>query len=224
VFVTLDVVKGKDRAVTGRQLSYRFIQRYPVNNRHSVRIFRAFDDLYWRFTVICRLLHLDAALAEMHQDLVDGQAVQPCRKGGFAAEAANFSKELNEDFLCEVFCLRDIAGHAQAQRVDPTIMSLVKLLKGDHVALSRFLRQGVIGFRLRLGFGCGHVFVLGQGLAKFLTSPRLEQPHSRDCQIEVDRGHTAARPGLALKRGVMRRFWRVVALPNPKVIENHQTA
>jgi hypothetical protein len=36
------------------------------------------------------------------------------------------------------------------------------LLESRHVALGRFLRQSVIGFLRRLGFGCGHVFVLGQ--------------------------------------------------------------
>jgi hypothetical protein len=36
------------------------------------------------------------------------------------------------------------------------------LLKGGHVALSSLLSQSEICFLLRLGFGCGHVFVLGQ--------------------------------------------------------------
>jgi hypothetical protein len=36
------------------------------------------------------------------------------------------------------------------------------LLEGCHIALSGFLSQRVIRFLLRLGFGCGHVFVLGQ--------------------------------------------------------------
>jgi len=183
VFVTLDVVKGKYRAVTGRQLCYRFVQSYAVDYRHSIRVFSAFNDLDRRFTVVCRLFHLDAALAKMHQDLVDGQSVQPRRKGGFPAKAANFSKELNEDFLCEVFCLRDIAGHAQAQGVNPTIMPLVKLLKGHHVALRSFLREGVIGFRLRLSFGCGHVFYLGKDSRDFSRLGALLKSHYRDCQL-----------------------------------------
>ena len=182
MFVTLDVVEGEDRAVTGRQLCYRFVQSYPVYDRHSVGVFGAFYDLDGRFTVVCRLFHLDAALAEMHQDLVNGQPMEPRREGGFATKAANFSKELNEDFLREVFCLRDIAGHAQAQRVDPAIMSLVKLLEGHHVALSSFLREGVIGVLLRLGVGCGHVFVIGQGFARFFTSLRSAQTTFPRCQ------------------------------------------
>ena len=163
MFVSLNIVKGKDRAVAGRQLTYSFIERYAIHYRHRIGIFRALDYLYRRFAIVRRLLHLDAAFAEVHQDLVDGQPVQPRGKGRLTTKASNFSKELNEDFLCEVFSLRDIAGHSQTQRINPAIMPLIKLLEGCHIALSGFLGQPVICLRLRLGFGCGHVFVLGQG-------------------------------------------------------------
>jgi hypothetical protein len=63
-------------------------------------------------------------------------------------------------------------------------MPLVKLLEGGHIALSRFLCQRVICFLVRLGFGCGHVFVLGLATkalnlkrwrAEIVTSPRLSK-------------------------------------------------
>jgi hypothetical protein len=161
VFVSLNIVKGKNRAVAGRQLSNRFIKGYAIHYRHRIGVFSTFDYLYRRFAVIGRLFHLDASFSKVHQDLIDGQPVQPGGKGRFPTEASNFSKELDEDFLCEVFCLRDVAGHPQTERVNPAIMPLVKLLKGSHIALSRLLCQRVIGFLRRLGFGCGHVFVLG---------------------------------------------------------------
>lgn len=85
--------------------------------------------------------------------------MQPGGKGRLTTKASNFSKELDEDFLSEVFRLRDIAGHSQTERIDPAIMPLVELLEGCHVALSRLLRQRVIRLLRRLGFGCGHVFV-----------------------------------------------------------------
>ena len=109
--------------------------------------------------------------------------VQPGGKGRLTTKASNFSKELNEDFLSEVFGLRDVAGHSQTERVNPAIMPLVKLLEGGHVALSSLLRQRVIRFLRRLGFGCGHVFVLGQAtknlhperlFATTITSPRFQ--------------------------------------------------
>ena len=159
VFVPFDVVKGKNRAVTGRQLGNGFIEGNPVNNRHRVGVFRAFDYLNRRFAVLSGLLHPHAAFAEVHQHLIDGQPVQPGSKSRLATKASNFSKELNEDLLCEIFSLRDIPGHSQAERINATIMALVKLLEGSHVALSGFLRQPVIGCSRCLGFGCGHVFV-----------------------------------------------------------------
>jgi hypothetical protein len=162
VFVSFNIVKGKDRAVAGRQLNNRFIQGYAIHDRHRIGVFRAFDYLYRSFAVVGRLFHLDAAFAEVHQDLVDGQPVQPGGKSGLTSKTSNFSKELDEDLLCKVFRLRDVTGHSQAQRVNPAIMTLVKLLEGSHITLSGFLSQRVICFLLRLGFGCGHVFVMGQ--------------------------------------------------------------
>jgi hypothetical protein len=104
-------------------------------------------------------------------------------------------------------------------------MPLVKLLEGRHVALSRLLSQRVIRFRLRLDFGCGHVFVLEQGPKKSFRT--LERPGlSRvaffkgaatfhlSIFLRILRGNL-----VALNAGVMRRFERVVALPDPKDIE-----
>ena len=161
MFVSLNIVQGEDRAVAGRQLANSLVKRYAIHDRHRIGVFRAFDYLYRRFAIVRGLLHLDAAFAKVHQDLVNRQSVQPGGKGRLTTKASNFSKELNEDFLSEIFGLRDIAGHSQAERVNPAIMPLVKLLEGSHVALGRLLRQSVIGFLRRLGFGCGHVFVLG---------------------------------------------------------------
>jgi len=225
VFVSFNIVKGKDRAVSGRQLSNRFIQGYAIHNRHRIRVFGALNYLYRRFAVIRGLLHLDAAFAKVHQDLIDGQPVQPGGKGRLPTKATNFSKELDEDFLCEVFCFRDVAGHSQTQRINPAIMSLVKLLEGHHVALSRLLSESVIRFLLRLGFGCGHVFVFGQA-RRFLLFAPTRHAFTR---VRVFKGAaivSSAFPvnlprgtAVALNAGVMRRFQRVVALSDPKDIE-----
>jgi len=199
VFVSLNIVKGKDRAVAGRQLTNSFVERYAIHYRHRIGVFRAFDYLYRRFAIVSRLLHLDATFAKVHQDLVDGQPVQPGGKGRLTTKASNFSKELNEDFLSEVLSLRDVAGHSQTERIDPAIMTLVKLLKGRHVALRSFLRQCVIRFLLRLDIGCGHVFVLGQAtkglplrlFATIITSPRISkerQPFPRHFPSGLLRG------------------------------------
>ena len=105
-------------------------------------------------------------------------------------------------------------------------MPLVKLLEGCHIALSRLLRQCVVRFLLRLGFGCGHVFVLGQAtkdsvfscsFATIITSPRLSK--ERQLISSAFPRRALARRLVALNAGVMRRFQRVVALPGPKDVE-----
>ena len=169
MFVTLNIVKGKNRAVAGRQLDYSFIERDAIHDRHRIRVLGPFDYLYRRFPIVRCLFHLHPALAEVHQDLIDGQPVQPGRKRRLTPKASYFSKELNEDLLRKVFGFRHVAGHSQAEGINPAIMPLIKLLEGAHVALSCSLRQRVIGFRLCLGFGCGHVFVFGANDESSLT-------------------------------------------------------
>src|SRR6185369_5334210 len=105
-----DVVKRENRPVTRRQLSNSLIERYPVNYGHGIGVFCTFYYLNRRFAVFSGLLHAHAAFAEVHEHLVHGQTVQPGSKGRFTTETTNFSKELNEDLLCEIFCLRDVAG------------------------------------------------------------------------------------------------------------------
>jgi len=61
----------------------------------------------------------------VHQHLIDREPVEPGRKSGLSAKAADFSKELYEDLLREVFSLRDVSRHAQTQRVHAAIMALV---------------------------------------------------------------------------------------------------
>jgi hypothetical protein len=107
------------------------------------------------------MLHPHAALAKVHQDLVDRQAVKPCSKGRFAAKASYFAKELYENLLSEVFGLRDVLRHSEAERINATVVTLVKLLEGLHVTGGGPLRQRVIRAWRCLGIGCGHVsFVL----------------------------------------------------------------
>src|SRR5678815_1600566 len=168
-----DIVKRENRPVTRRQLSNSLIERYPVNYGHGIGVFRTFYYLSRRLAVLSGLLHAHAAFAEVHEHLVYSQAVQPGSKGGFTTETTNFSKELNEDLLCEIFSLRDVAGHSQTERVDAAIMTLVKLFESCHVAIGGFLRQRIICSLRCLGFGCGHVLVHSGKLGRNLTTSGL---------------------------------------------------
>src|SRR5690242_1710729 len=125
MFVPFDVMKREHRAVTGWQLGNRLVQRDPVDHGHRVGVFRTFYDLDGRFAIFSRLLHTHSAFAEVHQHLIDCEPVEPGCKSGFSPKTADFSKELYEDLLCEVFSLRDVAGHTQAEGVDAAIMALV---------------------------------------------------------------------------------------------------
>src|ERR1051325_5254458 len=168
-----DVLKRKYRPITGRQLSDSLIERYAVNHGHGIGVFRPFHYLGRRFAVFSRLLHTHAAFAKMHEHLIDGEPVQPGSKGRFTPKTADFSKELNEDLLCEIFSLRDVAGHSQTERVDAAIMALVKLFESSHISLGGFLRQLII-CRLRcLGFGCGHVFTTRAKPGGYFTNFRF---------------------------------------------------
>ena len=105
-------------------------------------------------------------------------------------------------------------------------MTLVKLFESSHVILGCLLRQLII-CRLRcLGFGCGHVTRLGQAFGRNLTTSCL-------CWHEIhasasfkgaalfplnDRVGIAVRRPSTLNAAVMRRFLRVVALPDPKIL------
>lgn len=134
MLVPFNIMKGENHFIPWGQLGNSAVQGDPVNHWHVVGVLRAFHDLNWRLAVLGRLLHSHTTLAKVHQDLVDGQPVQPGRKCRLTPETANLSKELNEDLLREVFCLRDISHHSQAEGVNPPVVALVKFLEGGHVA------------------------------------------------------------------------------------------
>lgn len=105
----------------------------------------------------------------MHEDMVDGQAMQPGGEGGFPAETADFAKELDENFLRQILCFRGIGDHPQAQAVNPTMMTFIKRLERRHVAACGGLRQVVIGRGVVDSIGC-HVCLPVSGAS-------LKDPH-----------------------------------------------
>lgn len=155
VLVPFNVVQHENRAITGRQLLDGVAERDAVNDRHVVRVFRAFNYLDRSLAVVCGLLHPHAAFAEVHQDLVDRQTMQPSGKRRLTAKAADLSEELNKDFLREVFGFGSVRRHAKAQRIDAPVVTLIQLLERLHVAIGCGLRQLVVGARLCFGFSYG---------------------------------------------------------------------
>jgi hypothetical protein len=105
-------------------------------------------------------------------------------------------------------------------------MTLVKLFESSHVALGCLLRQLII-CRLRcLGFGCGHVTRLGQAFGRYFTTsclcwhdftlPRVSR--EQHCFLRMTAWGFAVRRPSTLNAAVMRRFLRVVALPDLKIL------
>ncbi len=79
---------------------------------------------------------LEALLAQMHEDEVDGEAVQPGGEGALAAEAAELAEEMQEGVLGHVLGLGDVAEHAEAEGVDAAFVESVELCEGVGVAIS----------------------------------------------------------------------------------------
>ena len=78
---------------------------------------------------------VEALLAQVHEDQVDGEAMQPGGEGGLAAEAADLAEEMEEGLLGHVFGFRDVAEHAQAERVDAALVQGVELGEGFGIAV-----------------------------------------------------------------------------------------
>ena len=81
-----------------------------------------------------RLLHPHSPSPEVHQDLIDGQAVKPGRESRLASETTDLAVELDEDLLGEVFGLGRVGSHPQAERVDSSAVARVQLFEGRRVA------------------------------------------------------------------------------------------
>src|SRR5262245_5498335 len=103
--MAFNIMKRENRTISRGQLRNGLVEGDAVNHRHSVRVLRAFYDLHRSFAGLCCLLHAHPAFAEVHQHLINGQTVKPGGKSRFASKTSNFSKELYEDLLCEVFGL-----------------------------------------------------------------------------------------------------------------------
>jgi len=104
-------------------------------------------------------------------------------------------------------------------------VSLVKLLEGCHLALSRLLSQIIIRLLPGFDFGCGHLFVLGPGDSRLshLSAPVRHDNHASAYFKGAATSSSAFSGGIceilvALIAGVMRGFERVVALPTQKIL------
>ena len=78
---------------------------------------------------------LQSLLAEVHEDEIDGEAMQPGGEGGLSAEGADLAEEVEEGLLGHVFGFGDVAEHAETEGVDAALVEGVELGKGLSVAV-----------------------------------------------------------------------------------------
>ena len=139
VLEAFDVVEDEDHAVAGGKQGDGAFERDAVDRtrEHGVAgaevalgrvFFGGVDGLFERD-------ELEALLAQVHEDEVDGEAVQPGGEGALAAEAAELAEEVEEGFLGHVFGFGDVAEHAQAEGIDAALVERVELGKGIGVAV-----------------------------------------------------------------------------------------
>jgi hypothetical protein len=69
--------------------------------------------------------------------------MEPGSKGCLAAKSADLAKELHEDILRQIFSLSYVPGHAQAEAVHATMVTLVKFLKSRPVTLGSKLHISI---------------------------------------------------------------------------------
>src|SRR5262249_23733817 len=107
--------------------------------------------------------------------------MQPGGERRLAAEATDFAKKLDKDFLRQVFGLDHISGHAQTERVNAPVVPLIQLLEGFHVAFGGLLRQLVIRRSRSLGFDTSHGFARAHACFSLNDRPTLKNSGRNDC-------------------------------------------
>ncbi len=168
VLEAFDVVKDKDHAVPGREHGDRAFERDTVygTREHGVagaevalgRVFLGWVDGLFQGD------KLETLFAQVHEDEVDGETVQPGGEGALATEAIELAKEMKEGLLGHVLGFGYVAQHAETEGVDTSLVKSVERGKGVSVALfgalDRFgfagdwsipLKEARVRFRLHSG-------------------------------------------------------------------------
>ena len=148
VLEAFDVVEDEDHTIARGERGDSTLEGDTVDRAGELKVAAA-EVAFWRvvFGGVDSLFEgdeVEAFFAQVHQDQIYRKSMKPCRKSGFAAEASNFSEEMEESFLGHVFSFRDISEHAEAKRVDTTFMKRIEL--GERLCVSVFGRFDRFGF------------------------------------------------------------------------------
>jgi len=131
VLVPFNIVQNEDEAVTGGQVGDGALESEAINGSAEGEVWRA-EASSW--SVGLSGLHgliergeLKAFFAEVHEDDVDGESMEPGGEGRIAAEGCDLAVKLQEGFLGEVFSLSDVVDHAEAEGIDAALVLGVEL-------------------------------------------------------------------------------------------------
>ena len=150
VLVPLDIVQHEYVPVSRRQRFDRLRKPDAVDRTEEPEVILpevSLDGFVMGRVGFVERNNRETFLSHPHQHDVHHQAMQPGGKGGVAAEGRYFPKKLKKSLLCQIFSVRRVAGHAQAQGVNAPVVRRVKRLKRRLVALLRARDQ--------LSVGCG---------------------------------------------------------------------
>src|SRR6266481_6118312 len=136
-----NIAQYEDNPVPWRQAFNGPLQIHPVNRpcQHVVTGPNVFPGPIFmlRLQGFVQRNFRQPLFPQVHQYHVYRQPVQPGRKSRLSAKGGDLAVELQESFLSKIFRLGRIAGHAQAERVHPSLMKPVKGLKTLSVTLLR---------------------------------------------------------------------------------------
>src|SRR5437868_12034735 len=128
MLVTLHIVEYKYAAIARGQPVNSILQLQAVDGtgQNSILGSEVFLlRLLLGFVGLVERDQLQSLFAEAHQDNIDGHPVQPGREGGFPAEGADLTEQLQESFLSQILGLSRIGRHTQTQGVNAPPMQVV---------------------------------------------------------------------------------------------------
>ena len=87
----------------------------------------------------------------MHQDEINGEPVKPGAESALAAIRADFSDQMHENILRQIFSLGRIAGHTQTDTINLPVMALVQVPQSVNVTVGNSTRQEIVVIGGRAG-------------------------------------------------------------------------
>jgi len=134
----VNVVKQEYDAISRRHRLYCALNGKTVNDPCLGQIActeATASSFFWNaFHQVIERDNCQGAFAQMHENRIDGQAMQPSAEDGVASKRCKLAVYLQKGVLRQVFSEREIAHHAQTDREDVLFILCVQLRKCVFIA------------------------------------------------------------------------------------------